>query len=82
MAECMTEQQIMLRERRNTGTTWSRNEQFEKDGYLVIKDLWDPEELYHPLPDVKGQLNYWDRNPEHFNHQEVEMQVEVSENSN
>ena len=55
-----------------------RNDDFEKDGYLVIKDLWNPEELYHPVPDLRGQLNYWDKNPEHYNHQEVEGQVEGS----
>ena len=56
----------------NTGTAWTRNEKFDKDGYLVVKDLWDPEELYHPVPEEKGQYNYWDKNPEHFNHVPVE----------
>ena len=78
MAEQMTEVQLMFQEKQNTGTAWTRNDKFEKDGYLVVKDLWDPEELYHPLPDMKGQLNYWDKNPEHFNHTEVEQQVEGS----
>ena len=45
---------------------------------LVVKDLWDPEELYHPVPEQKGQYNYWDKNPEHFNHVPVEQQVEGS----
>ena len=66
MAEEMTEMQLMVQERRNTGTAWTRNEFFEKNGYLVIKDLWDPEELYHPVPPEKGQYNYWDKNPEHL----------------
>ena len=64
--------------RTNSGTAWTRNEKFEKDGYLVVKDLWDPEELYHPVPEEKGQYNYWDKNPEHFNHVPVEQQVEGS----
>ena len=72
MAEQMTELQLMLQERTNSGTAWTRNEKFEKDGYLVVKDLWDPEELYHPVPEEKGQYNYWDKNPEHFNHVPVE----------
>ena len=58
MAEEMTEMQLMVQERRNTGTAWTRNESFEKNGYLIIKDLWDPEELYHPVPEQKGQYNY------------------------
>ena len=39
------------REATNTGTAWTRNEDFDKNGYLVVKDLWDPEELYHPVPE-------------------------------
>ena len=78
MAEQMTELDLMMQERRNSGTAWTRNEKFDKDGYLVIKDLWDPEELYHPVPPEKGQYNYWDKNPEHFNHVPVEQQVEGS----
>ena len=46
---------------------------FDKNGYLVVKDLWDAEELYHPVPEEKGQYNYWDKNPEHFNHEPVEQ---------
>ena len=76
MAEQMNELQLMMQERTNTGTAWTRNESFEKNGYLVVKDLWDPEELYHPVPEEKGQYNYWDKNPEHFNHVPVEQQVE------
>ena len=74
----MTEVQLAFQERMNTGTAWTRNDKFEKDGYLKVDDLWDPLELYHPVPDIRGQLNYWDKNPEHFNHQEVEQQVEGS----
>ena len=78
MAEKMNEQTIAASERKSTGTSWTRNEQFDKDGYIVVKNLWDPEDLYHPLPNITGQLNYYDKNPEHYNHQEVEGQVEGS----
>ena len=44
----------------------------------LYKKGWDPEELYHPVPEEKGQYNYWDKNPEHFNHVPVESQVEGS----
>ena len=40
--------------------------------------MWDPEELYYPLPKERGQMNYWDNNPEHFNHADLERQVEGS----
>jgi len=78
MAEQMNELQLMMQERMNTGTAWTRNESFEENGYLIIKDLWDPKELYHPVPEQRGQYNYWDKNPEHFNHVPVENQVEGS----
>ena len=78
MAEQMNELQLMFQEKMNTGTTWTRNEKFDKDGYIVIKDLWDVDELYHPAPELKGQYNYYDNNPEHFNHIPLENQVEGS----
>ncbi len=74
----MNEMQLMFQERKNAGTAWTRNEQFDKDGYLVIKDLWDPEELYHPVPEHTGQYNYSDKNPENFTLDIVEKQVEGS----
>ena len=78
MAETMTEEQIIATEKFNTGTTWTRNEQFEKDGYLVIKNLWEPKELYHPVPEQKGMLNYWGKRIDQYNYTPVENQVEGS----
>jgi hypothetical protein len=62
MAEQMTEEQLLFQERLNTGTAKTNNSQFEKDGYLVIKNLWDPQELYRPVPQERGQINYWGKN--------------------
>ena len=78
MTERMTEEVLGNQERRNSGTAWTRNDKFEKDGYLVVKDLWDAEDLYHPLPDIKGQLNYWSKDVTKFNHNPVEGQVDGS----
>jgi len=78
MVARMTDLELMQQERKNSGTAWTRNEKFDKEGYLVIRDLWDPMELYHPVPALRGQLNYYDKNPENYNHQEVENQVEGS----
>ena len=78
MAEAMTAEVLGAQERRNSGTTWTRNDKFEKDGYLIVKDLWDAEDLYHPLPDMKGQLNYWSKDVTKFNHNPVEGQVDGS----
>ena len=53
MAEQMNELQLLFQEKQNTGTAWTRNEDFDKNGYLVVKDLWDPEELYHPVTEER-----------------------------
>ena len=74
----MTEEELVAQEKLNTGTAWTRNDSFEKNGYLLIKNLWDPEELYHPLPPVRGQLNYWGKRVDQVNHIDVESQVEGS----
>ena len=42
----LTDQQkldLLFTERRNTGTSWTRNEQFDRDGYFIVKDLWEVE---------------------------------------
>ena len=78
MAEAMTEQQILFQEKLNTGTSKTKNEQFDKDGYLKIENLWDPEELYHPVPKERGQMNWWGSRLDEFTYTEVEQQVEGS----
>ena len=74
----MTEEHVNFTERNNTGTSWTLNDSFEKNGYLVVKNLYDPDKLYHPVPEKKGQYNYYGKNLDNFNYQEVENQVEGS----
>ena len=78
MVEQMTEEQLLFQERLNTGTAKTNNSQFEKDGYLVIKNLWDPQELYRPVPQERGQITYWGKKPNQFNYIPIEQQVEGS----
>ncbi len=78
MAEQMTEEQLLFQERVNTGTSKTNNEQFEKDGYLVVKNLCDPKELYREIPEERGLINYWGKNLDQFTYNELEMQVEGS----
>jgi hypothetical protein len=78
MAEQMTEEQLLLQERLNIGTSWTRNESFEKNGYLVIKNLWDPQELYRSVPKERGQITYWGKRLDQFNYCHIEQQVEGS----
>ena len=77
MAEGMTFQDCVRQERANHGTAQTNNEDFDRDGYLVVKDLWDPTELFHPLPREKGQMN-WSQEGKMINHNPEEGQVEGS----
>ena len=45
----MLEGDIISREWECHGTTWTNNEQFDRDGYIVIENIWDPKELYSCL---------------------------------
>ena len=74
----MAEQELLDQEKRNTGTSWTRNEQFDTDGYLVIKDLWNPDELFRPVPDIRGMVEYWGKGLDQFNHKPEEPQVNGS----
>ena len=74
----MTLEELQMQERMHSGTSWTRNEQFEKDGYLVIKDLWDPKELFVEVPEIRGQINYWGKKKDQFTFDHLETQVEGS----
>ena len=78
MTEQMTSEQVDLQEIINTGTTWTRNNFMEKNGYLVIKNLWDPEELKSPVPTQRGQYNFHGNDTENYEFIPVENQVEGS----
>jgi small nuclear ribonucleoprotein (snRNP)-like protein len=47
---------------------------FLRNGYLVIKNLWNPDELYHQVPRERGQINYFG-SINKFNHVPIENQV-------
>ena len=78
MTNQMIEDETFFQERFNTGTSWTHNEFFEKNGYLVIKNLWDPQELYRPVPEERGQINYWGTKLDQFTYSALEQQVEGS----
>lgn len=67
---------VMFQEKLNTGTAPTNNLQFEKDGYLVIKNLWDPKELYCKPPEIKGRYDYHPNGS--FTYHEIENQVNGS----
>lgn len=77
MAEQMTQNDIDFQERLNAGTSPTNNEEFDKNGYLIVKNLWDPQDLYCEPPEIKGQYNYFGK-IDKFNHVPLENQVEGS----
>jgi hypothetical protein len=77
MAEHMTQEQIDLQEKVNSGTSPTNNEEFDKNGYLVLRNLWDPKDLYCDPPEVKGLYNYFGK-VDKFKHLPLEIQVEGS----
>ena len=58
----MTHRDIAFSEKMCSGTSKTNNEDFDKNGYLVVKNLYDPEKLYRPVPEIRGQFNYWGKN--------------------
>lgn len=74
----MTLEQIKASEDRNTGTSWTRSTEFERDGYLVLKNVIDPLELQRPVPHQRGQLSYWGAKPDQFTYSPEENQVQGS----
>lgn len=77
MAEQMAQEQIDLHERINAGTSPTNNEEFDKNGYLVLKNLCDPKDLYCEPPKQKGQYGYFGK-IEKFDYIPIELQVEGS----
>ena len=55
----MKEEDVILQEKNNTGTSWTHNHPFEKNGYFIIKNLCDPKKLYHELPKERGTLKWF-----------------------
>lgn len=49
-------------------------EYFDRHGYMIIKNLYDPKELFHPVPKERGQINYYG-SVDRFNHNPDECQV-------
>ena len=72
-------EEIVQYEYDNHGTSWTRNEFFDTNGYLILKNLCDPEKLFHPVPEERGLFNWKGSNElDKFTHEEVENQVNGS----
>lgn len=77
MMEIINQEQLDYSEKVNTGTSWTRNEFLDEHGYLVVKNLYDPQKLYHPVPEERGQINYFG-SVNRFHHEPEEQQVNGS----
>ena len=78
MAERMTPEDILRQEKLNTGTSVTKNNKFEQDGYLALEQIWDPSELVRDIPGKRGQYDYWGKNLDQCNFTPIENQVEGS----
>jgi|TARA_R100000030_G_scaffold100805_1_gene94792 hypothetical protein len=76
--ENMTLEEVKKQELLASGSSKTNNDQFEKDGYLVVKDLWNSEELFRPIPELRGSASYWGKQLDQFKYNPVESQVEGS----
>ena len=74
----MKERDIVLAERNNTGTSWTRNPFFEENGYVIIKNLYDPDKLQCPPPEKPGLYKWVGDKDDEFIYNEIEIQVDGS----
>ena len=72
--------QVDWYERLKTGSAKTKDAGFEKNGYLFFKDLWDPEELYCPVPEQRGLMLYESKSKDldRYEHKPDEIQVRGS----
>ena len=74
----MKEEDIINQERNCTGTSWTYCQFFDENGYIILKNLCDPEKLYDPVPKERGCYSWHGKNLDEFTNTEVEPQVEGS----
>ena len=75
----MNIEDVIRGEYENHGTSWTRNEFFDTNGYLIIKNLCDPEKLFHSVPKERGVFNWRGSDKlDKFTYEEVETQVNGS----
>lgn len=71
----LTQEELMdLTEKINSGTSKTNNEEFEKNGYLVIRNLVDIKEFVSEVPEIRGLYNYFG-SLDKFDYNPIEHQV-------
>ena len=75
----MNIEDVIRGEYENHGTSWTRNEFFDTNGYLIIKNLCDPEKLFDSVPKERGVFNWRGSDKlDKFTYEEIETQVNGS----
>ena len=75
----MNIEEVIKNEYQNQGTSWTRNEFFDTNGYLVVKNLYDPKKLLHSVPKERGVFNWRGSDKlDKFTYEEIETQVSGS----
>ena len=72
------EKDIVLAELKNSGTSWTRNPFLEENGYVIIKNLYDPDKLQCSPPEKPGLYKWTGKNVDEFIYNETESQVDGS----
>lgn len=73
----MTEEEIRYYEVKNAGTSKTKNKTFDKNGYLLVRDLIDPQNLVCEVPEITGLINYFG-SLDNFVHLESDEMVDGS----
>ena len=73
----MLQENIDYIEKINTGTSPTKNQEFDKNGYLVIKNLYDISSIVELPPKERGQISY-NKNGGIISHLDEETQVNGS----
>ena len=62
----------------DTTPCWTHNSEFDENGFLYLKDLYDPDKLQCPPPEKRGLYKWMGKNVDEFIYNETENQVNGS----
>lgn len=74
----MNKEQIDFLIKHNKGLAPTNNKFFDENGYLIIKNIFDFEKLEDKIPNLRGQLNYYEDSYSQFYWIPEESQVNGS----
>ncbi len=66
---------VLQQEKRETGTSSTGDEEFDRAGYKIVRNMCPVELVVTPVPKERGQLNYYSQDKNKFKHVKNESQV-------